>query len=111
LPFLFNRSAFIANLLIEKVPLLSVGIRRLLSGSDFIEGDWPLVVMEEGKPIPKYFGFLTIAYEGGQLRRQVSLATVELRQSQAAVLVRAGRNDLRANDVWLLAHLFLSRAR
>jgi hypothetical protein len=67
LPFLFNRSAFIANLLIEKVPLLSVGIRRLLSGSDFIEGDWPLVVMEEGQPIPKYFGFLTIAYEGGQL--------------------------------------------
>jgi len=67
LPFLFNRSAFIANLLIEKVPLVSVGIRRLLSGSDFIEGDWPLVVMEEGKPIPKYFGFLTIAYEGGQL--------------------------------------------
>jgi hypothetical protein len=67
LPYLFNRSTFIANLLIEKVPLLSVGIRRLLSGKDFIEGDWPLVVMERDMRSPKYFGFLTITYEDGQL--------------------------------------------
>lgn len=67
LPFLFNQSGFIATLLIEKVPVLSVRIRRLLSGKDFIEGDWPLVVMNEDKRTLKYLGFLTIAYEGGQL--------------------------------------------
>jgi len=67
LPFLFNRSAFIANFLIEKVPFLSVGIRKLLSGKDFIEGDWPLVVIDRETRTPTYFGFLTITYEGGQL--------------------------------------------
>lgn len=68
LPFLFNRSGFIANTLIEKVPLLSNGLRRLLSGSDFIEGDWPLVVLESDNKTPKYFGFLTISYERGQIQ-------------------------------------------
>ena len=68
LPFLFNRSAFIANILIEKVPGLSVGIRRLLSRSDFIEGDWPLVVMGADGKTPKYFGFMTITYLDGQLQ-------------------------------------------
>lgn len=67
LPFLFSRSTFIANLLIEKMPLVSISIRRLLSGNDFIEGDWPLVVMEQDMRTPKYFGFLTITYEDGQL--------------------------------------------
>jgi hypothetical protein len=67
LPFLFNRSTLIANLLIEKVPVLSVAIRRLLSGTDFIEGDWPLVVMERDMRTPKYFGFLTITYQDSQL--------------------------------------------
>ena len=68
LPFLFNRSAFIANMLIEGVPGLSVGIRRLLSRSDFVEGDWPLVVMKPDNKTPKYFGFMTIRYVGGQLQ-------------------------------------------
>ena len=68
LPFLFNRSGFIAKMLIEDVPGLSVGIRRLLSRSDFIEGDWPLVVMEKDGKTPKYFGFMTIKYKDGQLQ-------------------------------------------
>jgi hypothetical protein len=67
LPFLFSHSTFIASLLIEKVPLLSVGIRSFLSGKDFVEGDWPLVVMEQDMRTPKYFGFLTITHEDGQL--------------------------------------------
>lgn len=67
LPFLFNRSSFIAETLIEKIPGVSVGIRKLLSGNDFVEGDWPLVVMNEDRRTPKYLGFLTIAYEKGQL--------------------------------------------
>ncbi len=67
LPFLFNQSGVIANLLIEKIPLVSRAIRRTLSGKDFIEGDWPLVVMQEDRRTLKYLGFLTIAYEGGQL--------------------------------------------
>ena len=67
LPFLFNRSAFIANFLIEKVPVISAAIRRLLSGSDFIEGDWPLVVMQADGRSLKYLGFLSITYENGQL--------------------------------------------
>ena len=67
LPFLFNRSAFIANFLIEKVPIVSAAIRRLLSGSDFIEGDWPLAVMQADGRSLKYLGFLSITYENGQL--------------------------------------------
>ena len=68
LPVLFNRSAFIANIIIEKIPGLSARIRKLLSGHDFIEGDWPLVVMQPDNKTPKYFGFLTITYTGGQLQ-------------------------------------------
>lgn len=67
LPFLFSRSTFFGDVLVEKVPLLSVGIRKLLSGKDFIEGDWPLVVMDYDLCTPKYFGFLTIRYEDEQL--------------------------------------------
>ena len=65
---LFRKSPFIANLMIEKVPFVSFRLRRLLSGKEFIEGDWPLVVMEADKRTPKYFGFLTITYERGQLQ-------------------------------------------
>lgn len=67
LPFLFSRSTLFGDVLVEKVPLLSVAIRKLLSGKDFIEGDWPLVVMEDDLRTPKYFGFLTITYTGEQL--------------------------------------------
>ena len=67
LPFLFNRSAIISDAIVEKMGFLSVGIRKLLSGQDFIEGDWPLVVMEPDNRTPKYFGFLTVTYEDRQL--------------------------------------------
>ena len=67
LPFLFNRSTAVSDILVEKVPLLSVSVRKLLSGRDFIEGDWPLVVMEPDNRTPKYFGFLTITYENRQV--------------------------------------------
>jgi hypothetical protein len=66
LPFLFSRSTFIANLLVESIPGLSCGLRRMLSGKDFIEGDWPLVVMEADHRTLKYLGFLSIGYKGGQ---------------------------------------------
>lgn len=67
LPFLFNRSTFIAEMLIEKIPGVSTAIRKMLSGNDFVEGDWPLVVMSEDRRTPRYLGFLTIKYEQGQL--------------------------------------------
>ena len=67
LPFLFNRSFIISDAIVEKMGFLSIGIRKLLSGQDSIEGDWPLVVMEPDSPTPKYFGFLTITYEDRQL--------------------------------------------
>lgn len=67
LPFLFVQSNYISDFLIEKVPVISVAIRRLLSGKDFLEGDWPLVVMNADGVTPKYFGFMTIGYEGGQI--------------------------------------------
>ena len=67
LPFLFVRSNAISDMLVEKVPGVSVAIRKIFSGSDFVEGDWPLVVVDADGVTPKYFGFLTIAYRGGQL--------------------------------------------
>lgn len=67
LPFLFVQSNRISDFLVEKVPIVSVAIRRFFSGQDFIEGDWPLVVIEADGVTPKYFGFMTIAYKGGQL--------------------------------------------
>jgi hypothetical protein len=67
LPFLFVQSNVIADILVERVPGLSFGIRRLLSGSDFVEGDWPLVVMNADGVTPKYFGLMTITYKNGQL--------------------------------------------
>ncbi|MFM1815584.1 MAG: hypothetical protein RLZ98_2279 [Pseudomonadota bacterium] len=67
LPFLFSHSGFIANVLIESIPGISRGLRKMLSGSSFIEGDWPLVVVDPETRRPIYLGFLTIKYEKGQL--------------------------------------------
>jgi hypothetical protein len=67
LPFLFVQSNRIADILVERVPGLSFAIRKVLTGSDFVEGDWPLVVMQADGRTPKYFGFMTITYKNGQL--------------------------------------------
>jgi hypothetical protein len=66
LVLLFRASDGIARLLIEQVPLLSRGLRRLLSGRQWIEGDWPLVVVDMVKQQPLYLGFLRIDFRGGQ---------------------------------------------
>ncbi len=67
LALLFRVSDTLANIVIEKVPLLSRGLRRLLCGRDFIEGDWPLVVVDMAKERLLYLGFLTISYQRGQI--------------------------------------------
>src|SRR5688572_30800535 len=67
LPFLFVQSNRIGDILVEKVPGLSRALRQALTGNDFVEGDWPLVVMNDDCRTPKYFGFMTITYRDGQL--------------------------------------------
>lgn len=67
LPFLFNQSGFIARVLTESIPVFSGQLRKVLSGSNFIEGDWPLVVVDPQTREPIYYGFLTITYQKGQL--------------------------------------------
>jgi len=63
---LFRMSGLISEAIIEKVPFLSRGLRRALSGHTDIEGDWPLVVVDMDKREPLYFGFLRIDFKGGQ---------------------------------------------
>jgi hypothetical protein len=65
---LFKFSDEFAIVLIEKVPLVSFLLRRVLAGEDFIEGDWPLVVVNERTGELIYLGFLTISHERGELR-------------------------------------------
>lgn len=67
LALLFRVSDKLGNFLIEKVPLLSWLLRRALSGRDFIEGDWPLVVIDMNEMKPLYLGFLNISFKRGQL--------------------------------------------
>ena len=68
LTFLFQNSDFLVAIVLERIPLVSYRLRRLIAGADFIEGDWPLVVVDADTRELRYYGYLTIAYEGGQLR-------------------------------------------
>jgi hypothetical protein len=65
---LFKFSDELAIVLIEKIPVVSPLLRRALAGEDFIEGDWPLVVVGEKTGELIYLGFLTISHEKGELR-------------------------------------------
>lgn len=65
---LFKFSDELAIVLIERVPLISPLLRRVLAGEDFIEGDWPLIVVSERTGELIYLGFLTISHEKGELR-------------------------------------------
>lgn len=70
--FLFRYANVLSDILIEKIPGLSRMLRRALSGENFVEGDWPLVVLGRDAatqaPTLSYLGFLTISYQGGQLK-------------------------------------------
>jgi hypothetical protein len=68
LTVLFQNSDFLVSMLLEWIPGVSYRLRRLLTGADFIEGDWPLVVVDADTLELKYYGTMTISYEGGQLR-------------------------------------------
>ena len=67
LALLFRISDKLANVIVEKVPLLSWSIRRALSGQAFIEGDWPLVVIDMDKQQLLYLGFLRVSFKAGQI--------------------------------------------
>lgn len=67
LALLFRMSDMLANGVIEKIPLFSPVLRRTLSGRHFIEGDWPLVVIDMAEKKLLYLGFLTISFNKGQL--------------------------------------------
>ena len=64
--YLFRESGRITTILIEKIPGVSPALRRVMMGKSCIEGDWPLVVLDDGKRAVRYLGFLTIGYENGQ---------------------------------------------
>ncbi len=70
--FVFRMAEPVANIIVERIPLVSRTLRRVMAGKDCIEGDWPLVVIggdiAGGKPALSYLGYLTISYEGGQLK-------------------------------------------
>jgi hypothetical protein len=67
---LFDASSKISRFIIEDLPFSRV-LRRALSGKNFVEGDWPLVVVYgKGSPEPGkllYLGFLTIAFRDDEL--------------------------------------------
>lgn len=66
LAWLFKVSDNLARFLIEKVPALSPLLRRTLAGKDFIEGDWPLVVVNAKTGALVYLGYLTISHVDSQ---------------------------------------------
>ena len=67
LVFLFRYSDKFSTVLIEKIPRVSLGLRRVLSGRNFIEGEWPLIVVDVEQKAIVYCGFLTIDFVDGQL--------------------------------------------
>ncbi len=67
LALLFRLSYPLSTLVVEKIPFFSPLLRRALIGKDFIEGDWPLIVVDMENEEPLYFGFLNIDFEQGQL--------------------------------------------
>lgn len=67
LALLFRISDALSNAIVEKMPPFSTGLRRLLSGREYIEGDWPLVVVDMAQKELLYLGFLTISFKKGQI--------------------------------------------
>ncbi len=67
LALLFRLSYPLSTIIIEKIPVFSRLLRRTLVGNDFIEGDWPLVVVDMQTQKPLYFGFLNIDFCDGQI--------------------------------------------
>jgi hypothetical protein len=67
LTFLFRTSDKLADTLIEKVPGLSALLRRFLGRHNYVEGDWPLIVVNSKTRELLLYGFLTIGYKGGEL--------------------------------------------
>ncbi len=67
LALLFRVSDKLANFVVENVPLVSWSLRRMLSGRDFIEGDWPLAVVDMAGNKLLYLGFLTVSFKRGQI--------------------------------------------
>ena len=67
LALLFRLSYPLSTIIIEKIPVFSRLLRRTLVGNGFIEGDWPLVVVDMQTQKPLYFGFLNIDFCDGQL--------------------------------------------
>ena len=67
LAFLFRLSYPLSTILVEKIPLFSRLLRRVLMGNGFIEGDWPLIVVDMQKQELLYLGFLNIGFRDGQL--------------------------------------------
>lgn len=69
LTLLFRVSDSLSGIVLQRIPFVSRALRKSLSGKEFIEGDWPLVVidMQDGANIkPLYVGFLSIGFKGGQ---------------------------------------------
>ncbi|MGO9545318.1 MAG: hypothetical protein ACLPPF_11050 [Rhodomicrobium sp.] len=67
LALMFRMSDTLAKVILEKIPYFSRALRKLLSGKNSIEGDWPLVVIDMEKQQALYFGFLSVDYRDGQL--------------------------------------------
>jgi hypothetical protein len=66
LALLFRMSDALSKAIVEKIPLFSRILRRIISGKEFIEGDWSLIVVDMEKQTPLYFGFLRIDFKAGQ---------------------------------------------
>lgn len=66
LALLFRLSDALSNAIVENIPVLSALLRRALSGSEFVEGDWPLAVVDMEKQALLYLGFLRITFKNGQ---------------------------------------------
>jgi hypothetical protein len=66
--FLFRQCNALTELLIAGIPGLSPALRKTIMGRRFVEGDWPLVVLDEEKRAIKYLGFLTVTYSNGELK-------------------------------------------
>ncbi|MBU2582961.1 MAG: hypothetical protein KJ622_14720 [Alphaproteobacteria bacterium] len=64
---LLQQSDRLARLIIGGIPLVSPLLRRTLQGSDFIEGQWPLVVVDGKSGQLVFYGFLTISFKDSQL--------------------------------------------
>ena len=61
--FLFYQSRNIASAILAVTP----NLRRVLAWRNFIEGDWPLVVVDGKTGALTYAGFLTVGYGSGYL--------------------------------------------